>query len=30
MNIEKKDIRHIRDVDDFIYGDSCEAVVSER
>ena len=30
MIIEKKDIVRIRDVDDMIFGENCEAVVSER
>lgn len=30
MIIEKKDIVRIRDVDDMIFGENCEAVASER
>lgn len=30
MNIEKKDIVRVRDVDDMIYGENCEVVHSER
>lgn len=30
MNTDNKNIKRVRDVDDMIYGENCEAVHSER